>query len=95
MDHAFLAGQDFDEGPDGDHPGDGATEHFSLTDPAGQAFDDALGLFGGGAIVASDRDDAAILNVDLGVGALGDALDGATAGADHGADQFRVDAEAE
>ena len=45
--------------------------------------------------MAGHGDDAGVLDVDLGVGALGDALDGAAAGADHGADQFRIDAEAE
>ena len=95
VDHALLARQDLNEGTDRDDAGDGTAEHLSLADAAGKAFNDALGLLGGGAIVAGDRDDAAIFDVDLGVGALRDALDRAAAGADHGADQLRINAEAE
>ena len=95
MNHPFLARQDLHEGTDRDHAGHGPAEYLAFADATGEAFDDALGLFGGSAIVAGNRDDAAIFDVDLGVGALGDALDRAAAGADHGADQFRINAEAE
>ena len=95
MDHPLLAGQDLHEGPDRDHASHRAAEHLSLAHPAGETLDDALRFLGGGAIVAGDRHDAAIFDVDLGVGALGDALDRAASGADHGADQLGVDPEAE
>ena len=45
--------------------------------------------------MGSDGDDSTVFDVDLGVGAFGDALDGATTRTDHRADQLRVNAEAE
>ena len=45
--------------------------------------------------MGGDGHDAAVLDVDLGVGALGDALDRASTGANHGSDQLGINPEAE
>ena len=95
VDHAFLARKDLHEGADRDDPGDRTGEHLTLVHLAGQAFDDLLGFFSRSTIVGSDGHDAAVLDVDLGVGALGDALDRASTGANHGADQLGINPEAE
>ena len=95
MDHAFLAREDLHKRADRDDPRDRAGEHLALVHLAGEAFNDLLGFFSGCTVVGGDGHDATVFDVDLGVGALGDPLDRAAAGADHGADQLRINAEAE
>ena len=95
MDHALFAGQDLYESPDRNDPCDGSAEHFPLVYFAGESFDDALGCLCSSPVMRSNRDDATVFNVDLGVRAFCDALDCATSRANHCADQFWIDSEAQ
>ena len=45
--------------------------------------------------MGGNGDNSTVFDIDLGVGAFGNALDGATTRTDHCSNQFRIDAEAQ
>jgi len=64
-----LPGRISTKGADRDHPGDRAAELLAFTDPAGQPLDDPLASSAAAPSWLAIVTNAAILDVDLGVGA--------------------------
>ena len=95
MHQAFLARHELHEGPeihDSPHGSGVPAAHLGLLH---QAFDQLVGLVGPGLVAAVDGDGAVVLDVDLGAGALRDALDDLAAGPDHRSDLLLIDLQAD
>ena len=91
VDQAVLAGKDLDEGPEFLDRGDPA-----LVDPAdlhalGHGHDLVAGRLGPRGLEAGERDDAAVLDVDLGAGLFLEPTNRLAAGADDQADLLGID----
>ena len=93
MNHSLFTGKNFNKGSDRNDASNGARKHLALIHLAGEAFDDLLSFLSRCTVMGSNGDNATVLNIDLGVGALRDVLDGASTRSDHRANQLRINAE--
>ena len=93
MNHSLFAGKDFHKGANRNDAGNVTSEHFTLIHLAGEAFNYFLGFLCRRTVVGGNGDNATVLDIDLGISALRDVLDGATTRSDHRANQLRINAE--
>src|SRR5216683_49779 len=91
VDQALFAGQDLDEGAEWHDPRDLARVDLASRDLAGQRTNPIDGFLGVLGVVRADIHRTVVLDVDAGLGLLGDLADDLAAWADDVADLVRVD----